>query len=137
MCSYCQLKGATISCFEPKCSKSFHIKCSGRDEKFFTSHAVFWCYKHKPPSSTKYSCNNCNTFMTGFYFSCRECRNFFDSFDLCSVCFPTVGHSHDSSSFDFLITEQDHIARQFSCALCFEHFKSTKMVIGMILFIKA
>merc|ERR1719320_1166914 len=59
LCSYCNKKGATASCVEQNCNRSFHYNCSLEKKGLFQFFDTFpaWCHSHRPiqtPFTTGY-----------------------------------------------------------------------------------
>ncbi|RUP51248.1 hypothetical protein BC936DRAFT_149251, partial [Jimgerdemannia flammicorona] len=46
-CAYCKEKGATVGCFDPKCSRSFHLPCTQKPVLYFQNGVIFWCPTHE------------------------------------------------------------------------------------------
>lgn len=46
-CHVCKEKGATIGCFDSKCSKSFHLPCTKKPTSNFKNGVIFWCNIHE------------------------------------------------------------------------------------------
>ena len=40
-CALCRRRGATLSCFEPSCSKIYHLQCALNDKVSFLADKVF------------------------------------------------------------------------------------------------
>lgn len=46
-CYACKEKGATIGCFDSRCTKSFHLPCSQKPVSYFKNGVIFWCSTHE------------------------------------------------------------------------------------------
>jgi len=46
-CSKCKERGATIGCFEPKCTRSFHLPCTDKPLEHFEMGVIFYCPTHE------------------------------------------------------------------------------------------
>ena len=46
-CGGCRQRGATIGCFEPKCTKSYHVFCTQKTLDKFEDGLIFWCTTHE------------------------------------------------------------------------------------------
>lgn len=46
-CYACKEKGATIGCFDSRCTKSFHLPCSQKPVSYFRNGVIFWCSTHE------------------------------------------------------------------------------------------
>ncbi|KAI8997788.1 hypothetical protein BDB01DRAFT_714441 [Pilobolus umbonatus] len=108
-CYSCKEKGATIGCFESKCSKSFHLPCSQKPVSYFKSGVIFWCSVHEAYYNkidtyvNIFNCDGCNKKMDNeSWFTCVPCAsNYFSSFDLCSECFDKFPADHPHTEDDF------------------------------------
>jgi len=109
-CSSCKLAGASIACMEPGCKQRFHLPCSGSPLSSFQRGLVFFCQKHQRDQREEYEdqfqCDACGQEIDqeGGWFSCKNCSDYWNSYDLCSSCFqgafPRGDHPHDASCFE-------------------------------------
>ncbi|KAL0083611.1 hypothetical protein J3Q64DRAFT_1138071 [Phycomyces blakesleeanus] len=109
-CYGCKEKGATIGCFESKCSKSFHLPCAQKPVSYFQSGVIFWCntheayYKKKDTYVNIFNCDGCSKRLEDeTWFTCIPCASsYFSSFDLCAECFHNFpqDHAHDEDQFE-------------------------------------
>ncbi|PVV03769.1 hypothetical protein BB560_001745 [Smittium megazygosporum] len=123
-CSACRQKGATIGCFESKCPRSFHLKCSGMSLEKFEQGIIFFCPSHykklKNVDSLETNigseslektivCCNCSAVLNlnDLYYECGMCNSLAKQksskgFSVCLDCynfsFP-AHHPHKRSSF--------------------------------------
>ncbi|CEG77422.1 hypothetical protein RMATCC62417_12176 [Rhizopus microsporus] len=109
-CYVCKEKGATIGCFESKCSKSFHLPCSQKPVSYFKSGVIFWCSVHEAYYNKKdtyvnvFNCDGCGKKMEEeSWFTCVPCSSssYFSSFDLCNGCFEKFPEDHPHNEDDF------------------------------------
>ncbi|CEJ00195.1 hypothetical protein RMCBS344292_14260 [Rhizopus microsporus] len=109
-CYVCKEKGATIGCFESKCSKSFHLPCSQKPVSYFKSGVIFWCSVHEAYYNKKdtyvnvFNCDGCGKKMEEeSWFTCVPCSSssYFSSFDLCNECFEKFPKDHPHNEDDF------------------------------------
>ncbi|KAI9255496.1 hypothetical protein BY458DRAFT_520176 [Sporodiniella umbellata] len=109
-CHGCKEKGATIGCFESKCSKSFHLPCSKKPVSYFKSGVIFWCGVHEAKYNKKdayvnvFNCDGCGKKMEGeSWLTCVPCStsDYFSSFDLCTECYEQFpSHTHNKDEFE-------------------------------------
>ncbi|KAI7859297.1 hypothetical protein BDC45DRAFT_564763 [Circinella umbellata] len=110
-CFGCKEKGATIGCFDSRCSKSFHLPCAQKPVSYFRNGVIFWCPTHEAYYNKKdtyvniFKCDGCNIQMKDeSWFTCLPCASgYFSSFDLCAECFeklPEYNHPHDQDDFE-------------------------------------
>ncbi|KAI8988488.1 hypothetical protein BDF20DRAFT_855924 [Mycotypha africana] len=108
-CYACKEKGATIGCFESKCTKSFHLPCAQKPISNFKNGVIFWCKSHEAYYNKKdtyvniFSCDGCKKQMDDeSWFTCVSCASYFSSFDLCSTCYENfpINHSHAEDEFE-------------------------------------
>ncbi|KAG0171140.1 hypothetical protein DFQ30_001412 [Apophysomyces sp. BC1015] len=109
-CHVCKEKGATIGCFDSKCSKSFHLPCAQKPISYFHNGVIFWCTTHEAYYNKKdtyvniFNCDGCSKRLEDeSWFSCLQCASsYFSSFDLCSECFDKFpeDHAHDQEQFE-------------------------------------
>lgn len=130
-CQRCHYRGATIGCFAPECSWSFHVRCTGQRPAEFVSGKVFWCAKHDPAQfgfDESFSCDNCgmNFGPEDEFYTCLSCKELhaFNTVDICKGCYVArksakgivqVGHvaDHDDERWDLVTaksTETDQTA---------------------------
>ncbi|KAI8872046.1 hypothetical protein GQ42DRAFT_177452 [Ramicandelaber brevisporus] len=137
-CFFCKTRGATVSCCDGKCSRVYHVGCTGRPLQMLADGAIFLCPTHNLQYDAHdnyvdvYTCDHCGvnlnkgrvsriesivsstvkdasrphsetTAESEYWFTCRECINYFESFDLCVRCFresfDDIGHKHPYLSF--------------------------------------
>ncbi|KAI8638993.1 hypothetical protein BD408DRAFT_446320 [Parasitella parasitica] len=112
-CHFCKEKGATIGCFDSKCSKSFHLPCTKKPVSNFKNGVIFWCSVHEAVHEKKdayinvFHCDACSKQLSKdeSWFTCESCSlvNYFSSFDLCKECYNShsihEGHHHDKSDY--------------------------------------
>ncbi|CAG8718088.1 6471_t:CDS:10, partial [Cetraspora pellucida] len=110
-CGKCKERGATIGCFEPKCTKSFHLPCTDKPLSHFEMGVIFYCPTHESRYLKKemyneiYRCDVCSReLQADKWWTCKPCEsNFFSSFDLCPQCFTEKfpeTHEHSKEDFD-------------------------------------
>ncbi|KAI9265087.1 hypothetical protein BDA99DRAFT_507676 [Phascolomyces articulosus] len=110
-CYSCKEKGATIGCFDSRCSKSFHLPCAQKPVSYFRNGVIFWCPTHEAYYNKKdtyvniFKCDGCNKQMEDeSWFTCLPCASgYFSSFDLCTECYeklPEYDHPHDQDDFE-------------------------------------
>ncbi|KAI9470552.1 MAG: hypothetical protein EXX96DRAFT_491184 [Benjaminiella poitrasii] len=109
-CHVCKEKGATIGCFESKCSRSFHLPCTQKPVNYFRNGVIFWCgiheaYYNKIDTYVNiFNCDGCSKELADeSWFTCVPCsQSYFSSFDLCSECFEKFpkDHSHNEDEFE-------------------------------------
>ncbi|ORY92997.1 hypothetical protein BCR43DRAFT_496172 [Syncephalastrum racemosum] len=109
-CYVCKEKGATIGCFDARCTKSFHLPCAQKPVSYFQNGVIFWCPTHEAYYNKKdtyvniFKCDGCKKEMgEETWFSCVPCAAaYFSSFDLCAECFDTfpTEHAHSANEFE-------------------------------------
>ncbi|KAI7898479.1 uncharacterized protein BX663DRAFT_555836 [Cokeromyces recurvatus] len=109
-CHNCKEKGATIGCFESKCSRSFHLPCTQKPVSYFKNGVIFWCgiheaYYNKIDTYVNiFNCDGCNKELADeSWFTCVPCsQSYFSSFDLCMECFENFpkDHPHNEDEFE-------------------------------------
>ncbi|KAL9554525.1 hypothetical protein MBANPS3_002775 [Mucor bainieri] len=112
-CFACKEKGATIGCFDSRCSKSFHLPCTNKPISNFRNGVIFWCHIHEAAHEKKdiyidvFHCDGCGKRFPNdeTWLTCEQCSldNYFSTFDLCKECYDKddiVGkHQHDKSAY--------------------------------------
>lgn len=128
-CAGCKQRGATLGCFEPSCTKSYHVLCTSKPLKKLEEGLIFWCVTHEAKFNRVddyedvYSCDRCGCSLgidnqlvlqrqgcvnrdrrrqeRYSWFTCGGCASHFSSFDLCPGCFQEGpgDHSHPASLF--------------------------------------
>ncbi|KAI8908265.1 hypothetical protein DFJ77DRAFT_170976 [Powellomyces hirtus] len=112
-CSTCKEKGATIGCFDFRCSRSYHVSCTGKPRSHFEQGVIFWCPRHEALIENienyedTFRCDCCNADLgrtsDDAWHTCAGCAaSHFTSFDLCGACFAETGrevHEHGMESF--------------------------------------
>ncbi|PJF17377.1 hypothetical protein PSACC_02863 [Paramicrosporidium saccamoebae] len=104
-CTLCRRSGATIGCFHVRCNRSFHVTCTERMDELANG-AVFWCEMHRDGWADVWSCDACGVEMDDNWFSCATCKDYYNSFDLCTSCYERNDWSHDHSREDFIATQK-------------------------------
>ncbi|KAI8875798.1 hypothetical protein K501DRAFT_327341 [Backusella circina FSU 941] len=108
-CYGCKEKGATIGCFESKCSKSFHLPCSQKPASYFKNGVIFWCQTHEAYYNKKdtyvniFNCDGCSKKLEEeTWFTCVQCAtSYFSTFDLCVDCYEKFPADHRHGEEDF------------------------------------
>ncbi|PWA00245.1 hypothetical protein BB558_003706 [Smittium angustum] len=93
-CGSCGMRGATIGCFDSKCKKSFHVRCSGMPLSKFQLGYVYYCPKHY--KQEKFSITNPqsknNEIDHGFSpcFVCSTSLNNKEMWYTCTECYDSI-----------------------------------------------
>ncbi|GAN06533.1 DNA methylase N-4 [Mucor ambiguus] len=128
-CFACKEKGATIGCFDSKCSKSFHLSCTNKPVNNFRNGVIFWCHIHEAALEKKdayinvFHCDGCSKRFSNdeTWLTCEQCSldNYFSSFDLCKECYKKNSvlreHQHERSVYketSYLQLEQAEVLEQ-------------------------
>ncbi|CAG8583226.1 2946_t:CDS:10 [Paraglomus brasilianum] len=137
-CSKCKERGATIGCFEPKCTRSFHLPCTDKPLEHFEMGVIFYCptheafYDKREEYNELFRCDVCAQEMdTDKWWTCKPCSTrFFNSFDLCPKCytgqFPE--HEHAKESFEEISLQKikdERITRQAKIAVANQKARAT------------
>lgn len=127
-CKKCNLKGATIGCFDFQCKNSYHLKCLKRyNANDFYSGLIFRCIQHELllMKEQKFDeiiwCDKCNKRIEDDenFLYCTKCEKiYYDGYDICIKCFKSTGgmfeedigrlNIHNKSDKDF-VNDWDHI----------------------------
>ncbi|RUS18774.1 hypothetical protein BC937DRAFT_88346 [Endogone sp. FLAS-F59071] len=111
-CAFCKEKGATVGCFDSKCSRSFHLPCTQKPVSYFESGVIFWCPTHEAYFNKKeiyenvFRCDVCSkSLQESTWHTCLPCSEtgYFSTFDLCPECFENKfpeNHEHDRDFFE-------------------------------------
>ncbi|CAG8483872.1 43912_t:CDS:10 [Gigaspora margarita] len=140
-CGKCKERGATIGCFEPKCTKSFHLPCTDKPLSHFEMGVIFYCPTHESRYLKKemyneiYRCDVCSCeLQADKWWTCKPCEsNFFSSFDLCPQCFTEKfpeTHEHNKEDFDETSVKQikdQQITKQTEMALASQKARESGM----------
>ncbi|CAG8480067.1 2332_t:CDS:10, partial [Dentiscutata erythropus] len=140
-CGKCKERGATIGCFEPKCTKSFHLPCTDKPLSHFEMGVIFYCpihesrYLKKEMYNEIYRCDVCSCeLQADKWWTCKPCEsNFFSSFDLCPQCFTEKfpeAHEHNREDFDETSVKQikdQQITKQTEIALANQKARESGM----------
>ncbi|KNC99570.1 uncharacterized protein SPPG_04959 [Spizellomyces punctatus DAOM BR117] len=116
-CAACKERGATIGCFDVRCTRSYHVGCTRKPLSQFEEGVIFWCPRHESLVNKAdnykdvYNCDVCSNSLglsdnDEQWHTCDECaQNHFNTFDLCKECFEgRFPETHDHGKDRFITT---------------------------------
>ncbi|KAI8827096.1 uncharacterized protein EV422DRAFT_563174 [Fimicolochytrium jonesii] len=116
-CAQCRGKGATIGCFDYRCSRSYHVACTNKPLSHFEEGIIFWCPRHEAllnkieDYQEAFHCDSCSCALGASgpeeqWYTCDECsQSHFASFDLCVTCYTEKRPSMHEHSLDRFVLD--------------------------------